>query len=188
QYQSANLEEDSPVQKPLLYILWRSVAIAASVLLVIGLVWLLSHNSKTPELFAKGSSKTVDSVTFVERHEVNTTGKEKAIHMADGSLIVMADNSEITYAEPFTNKRNITLIGKAYFQVAHDKTRPFTVTSGDISTTAIGTAFSVTVIRNTLNISVRLYEGKVVIKPIDKTNKRMKEDIYLLPGQEFVYG
>jgi hypothetical protein len=136
----------------------------------------------------KYTEKKKDSVAFVIRHEVNTTGKEKRIQLTDGSLVVLANNSEVTYREPFSNIRDITLSGKAFFKVVHDQTKPFTVTSGDISTMDMGTEFTVTAFRNKSHIIVRLYEGKVVIRPVDKTNKRMKQDVYLLPGQEFVYG
>jgi hypothetical protein len=34
---------------------------------------------------------------------------------------------------------------------------------------------------------VRLYEGKVVVKPVEKVNRKLRNNIYLLPGQEFIY-
>jgi transmembrane sensor len=170
------------------YRLFVRIAIAASVLLVIGLAWVLFSNNKPKPLVARNTEKKNDRSTFVVRHEVNTTSKEKRIQLADGSLIVLANNSEVTYWEPFTYKRDITLIGKAFFKVAKDKTRPFTVTSGEISTTALGTEFTVTAFKNTRNVVVRLYEGKVVVKAVDKSNLKLKKDVYLLPGQAFVYG
>jgi ferric-dicitrate binding protein FerR (iron transport regulator) len=80
------------------------------------------------------------------------------------------------------------LVGKAFFKVATDKTKPFTVFSGDISTTALGTAFTVTTFKNDGQIIVRLYEGKVVVKAVDRKSKKLKKDVYLFPGQAFVYG
>jgi ferric-dicitrate binding protein FerR (iron transport regulator) len=100
-------------------------------------------------------------------------------------MIVMADKSELTYLTPFGDKRAITLTGKAHFKVAKDKTRPFTVTSGAISTTALGTEFTVTALVK--QITVRLYEGKVVVKPSERADWRMKNDVYLSPGQELIY-
>ena len=37
-------------------------------------------------------------------------------------------------------------------------------------------------------MTVRLYNGRVVIRPVAMVNNLMKKDVYLLPGQEFVYG
>jgi transmembrane sensor len=181
-------QEEQPDRKSVVYRLLVRVAIAASVLLVVGLGWKLLVQNKQEAPVAINHKKTVDSVLAIMRHEVNTTGKEKRIQLYDGSLIVLAAGSEIKYREPFINSRDITLIGKAYFKVAKDKTRPFTVISGDISTTALGTEFTVTTLKDHKRIIVRLYEGKVVVRPVDKANRKFKNDVYLLPGQEFVYG
>jgi ferric-dicitrate binding protein FerR (iron transport regulator) len=180
--------DQSQGRKPGVYRFLVRVAIAASVLLVLGLGWVLFFQNKQETPVARNTEKNTDSVAFVVRHEVNTTGKEKRIQLPDGSLIVLANNSEVTYREPFTNGRNITLKGKAFFKVAKDKTKPFTVFSGAISTTALGTEFTVTTVENKNQIIVRLYEGKVVVKSVNKTNKTMENDVYLLPGQAFVYG
>jgi ferric-dicitrate binding protein FerR (iron transport regulator) len=166
-----------------------AVAVAASIILVtgLGIIFYTGSQHEDQSIAAQNNRHTDSTLSFVH-HEINTTGKEKTIQLADGSLIVLADKGEITYREPFTDKREITLTGKAYFKVAKDKTRPFTVVSSEIATTALGTEFMVTAFENTHQISVRLYEGKVVVKAVDKENKRMRKDIYLLPGQEFIYG
>src|SRR5581483_4992079 len=83
--------------------------------------------------------------------------------------------------------RNITLVEKALFKVAKDKTKPFMVTSGKITTTALGTMFTVTANNDNTSMVVRLYEGKVVVKALDQHDWRMKKDYFLNPGQEFVY-
>jgi hypothetical protein len=108
--------------------------------------------------------------------------------LSDGSLVVLKNRSEITYRLPFTDGRLFSLVGKGYFKVAKEPTKPFTVTTGEISTTALGTEFTITAFKNTDQIIVQLYEGKVVVKAVDSKNKRMKKDVYLLPGEELVYG
>ncbi|MGZ5135910.1 MAG: FecR family protein, partial [Flavitalea sp.] len=64
--------------------------------------------------------------------------------------------------------------------------KPFTVFTGDLSTTALGTRFTVTAFENSNNIYVRLFEGKVVVKSC-VPNKINKKNYYLIPGQELVY-
>jgi transmembrane sensor len=166
----------------------RRTVVAASVLLVIGLGWLLLVNNKPETAVSRNTMKGPDSLTFTVRHEVNTSGKEKRIQLTDGSLIILADKSEVTYRQPFINTRNITLVGKAYFSVAKDKTMPFTVTSGGISTTALGTAFTVTAFKFANEIIVRLHKGKVVVKTLGISNRSIKDVVYLLPGQELMFG
>ncbi|MBD0366648.1 MAG: FecR family protein [Flavisolibacter sp.] len=165
-----------------------TAAVAAAIVLVI-LIGTLFTNEKPDEQSVdvqNGNKRSDITATFV-RHEVNTSGKEKRVQLPDGSMVVLADKSEITYREPFTNRRDITLIGKAYFKVAKDNTKPFTVISGDISTTALGTEFTVTAFEKANRITVRLYEGKVVVKSVKNGNRNLRRDVYLLPGQEFVY-
>lgn len=162
------------------------VAVAASVIMIIGLSWVL-FNKKDQEVAQQPVKKT-DSAAYTVRHQLNNTGADRKIALPDGSLVILANNSIITYKEPFGAAREILLSGKAHFKVAKDKSRPFIVSSGDISTTALGTEFTVTAFEQSKQISVRLYEGKVVIKPVNKQNLKMKQDVYLVPGQEFIYG
>jgi transmembrane sensor len=167
----------------------RSVAVAATIILVVGLAIILYNinRSKEPALATK-DVKQIDSIISVVHHEKNATGKQKSIQLPDGSLIVLANESEITWREPFINKRDIILVGKAYFKVAKNKTKPFTVISSDISTTALGTQFTVTTLKKANRIIIRLYEGKVVVRSVLKGNRKLLNDVYLLPGQVFIYG
>lgn len=165
----------------------RRIAVAASVLLMAGLGFMYFMHNKPVIPVAKVENRQKDSVKYIARHEVNNTGKDKRISLEDGSLIVLSNNSEITYLLPFINSRNITLAGKASFQVAKDKTKPFTVTSAKITTTALGTQFTVTANKEEKHLTVRLYEGSVVIKAIDSTDKWLPKHVYLKPGQELIY-
>lgn len=179
-------EEEERSRDRVKYRLLRFVAVAASLIFMIGVGWKIFSTDKRQTAVAIIKENKTDE-KLVVRHEVNTTGKEKRIQVSDGSLIVLADRSEITFQEPFTNRRDITLQGKAFFKVAKDKSKPFTVISGDISTTALGTEFTVTAFQRENKIIVRLYEGKVVVKSIKKKNRILKNDVYLLPGQQFIY-
>src|SRR5207253_1857642 len=127
-----------------------SAAVAASIILIVGwlTITLFKTNKSTEASFATTDSRPVDSLITVVHHETNVTGKQKNVQLPDGSLIVLANKSELTWREPFINKREITLLGKAYFKVAKNKTKPFTVISRDISTTALGTQFTVTTFKN----------------------------------------
>ena len=179
--------EESGPRKGIIYRrMWR-IAAAVAVVLVIGFGWtyFFAGNKQQEVVTNTGNSK--EAIKPVVQREVNTTGKEKSITLADGSMIILFNNSEISYEKPFT-RRQIKLIGKALFKVAKDATKPFTVESGAIATTALGTEFTVTAFANKQQLSVRLYNGKVVIKPTEHGNRLMKTDVYLSPGQEFVYG
>lgn len=181
------IAEEGSSFKRIIYRRMRLVAAAVAAVLVIALGWnYFFAGNKTPEVITKTDNKE-ELVKPVLQREVNTSGKEKHIQLADGSIVLLFNNSEITFEKPFV-RRNIKLIGKALFKVAKDATKPFTVESGAIATTALGTEFTVTAFAHKKQLSVRLYEGKVVIKPTENGNSLMKDNVFLLPGQEFIYG
>ncbi|HEX6427676.1 MAG TPA: FecR family protein, partial [Niastella sp.] len=181
------LEDDDRQQRNVVYRRLRRVAVAAAVLAVVGVGGTFFFKNGRQQPVVATTEKAADSILTVVQHEVNTTGKEKSITLSDGSMIVLFNNSEVTYKKPFT-QRDITLSGKAFFKIAKDTTRPFRVESGAITTTALGTEFMVTAFTKDKQMRVRLYNGRVVIKPVAIANNLMKKDVYLSPGQEFVYG
>jgi ferric-dicitrate binding protein FerR (iron transport regulator) len=183
-------EPDAPVYSRSNGIIFRRllrVAVAAAFLLTIGLGWLYLKKAGDRQTVVKDTEKKTATLADVLQHEVNTTGKEKKITLADGSMIVLFNNSEITFEKSFV-RRYIKLTGKAFFKVAKDANRSFTVESDAITTTAIGTEFTVNAWATKKQLTVRLYNGKVVIKPVAVRSSLLKDDVYLLPGQEFVYG
>jgi transmembrane sensor len=82
---------------------------------------------------------------FLSRPEHISTsiGEIRRIPLADGSTAAVNTQSEIAVA--MMKARRIVRVerGEAYFQVAHDRSRPFIVEAGRIRVLAVGTAFSV---------------------------------------------
>jgi transmembrane sensor len=118
----------------------------------------------------------------------NNTKTAKQISLLDGTIVVLEANSELGYYDPFEiDKRRLFLKGEALFKVAKDKFKPFTVFSNEISTTALGTVFKVSDYEKLNVITIKLYEGKVLIKQVDNKIKKWDNDYYLLPGDVFSY-
>jgi ferric-dicitrate binding protein FerR (iron transport regulator) len=133
---------------------------------------------------SQGADPAAGQLISQLRLQTNAGKTDRNLVMEDGSLIRLAPGSSIRYYEPFTGgRRDISLSGQAWFTVAKDSLRPFTVYANDIATTALGTQFMV----NTLvkdQVGVRLFEGKVVVRTVGKN--RMKKEVYLQPGEECV--
>jgi len=163
--------------------------VAASVMFLIISGWSILINRKQPgQSVVHEQAKKEKPLANLLRHEINTSGKNKKLILREGSQITLYDKSMVSYQEPFGYKmRDITLTGKADFEVAKDVTKPFTVLSHDILTTAIGTRFTVTALEHGKNIIVKLYEGKVVVKSAYNAKRKLKYGYYMLPGQEFIY-
>lgn len=169
-------------------VLWiKRLAVAASVLFVLGSGWMyLIHNKELTRPRSDNTASLYSRVVF--QHKINTTGKEMLINLQDGSTVMLSPGSELNYGEPFTdNKRIVSLKGEAFFTVAKDATKPFTVYTNAISTTVLGTKFLVTDFQKENNIIIKLFEGKVVVRSSDSIHKKLAADMYLLPGNELVY-
>lgn len=86
-------------------------------------------------------------------------GEVREAAFSDGSDVKLNTDSEIEVDFDKGRRRIRLLRGEAYFEVAHDPERPFTVYAGDKLVTAVGTAFAVRWTDDDLIVTVS--EGKV---------------------------
>ena len=90
-------------------------------------------------------------------------GEQKNVILADGSKLHLNTNSIVT-VDFSASARNIVLLrGEAHFEVAHDKQRPFSVTAGSNTVTAVGTAFNMQYVDDNA-FELVVTEGKVLVK------------------------
>jgi ferric-dicitrate binding protein FerR (iron transport regulator) len=166
------------------------IAAVAAILAVACITVLYLQKSDKPAQQVTAEVVATDTLHTepVIRTESNNSDAPRSILLADGSTVVLYMNSELRFSDVFTGQqRAVRLKGKADFKVAKDPSRPFTVYHGEISTTALGTAFTVTAYDNTSTDIVKLYEGKVVVRSTDEAIKKLKDEYYLEPGQELLY-
>ncbi len=89
-------------------------------------------------------------------------GERRVVALPDGSRISMDSDTRVRVAYRKTI-RSITLDrGRSRFDVAHDSSRPFTVTAGPRTVVAVGTSFDVERLQS--RVFVTLIQGQVVIK------------------------
>ncbi len=90
---------------------------------------------------------------------ITSIGEQRTVPLDDGSRIALNSNSQVQI-EFTADKRTVRLLrGEAFFEVAHNKERPFVVIAGENEVTAVGTAFEVRYEPD--HIDVTLVEGKV---------------------------
>ncbi len=150
---------------------WSYTRYAASVVILIAVTFA------TTKFLSKKELEGIPSPTPVELISKSTTkGQKSTIMLSDGSKVILNAQSTISYPRDFTDStRNIVLHGEAFFYVAIDKERPFTVTTGKTKTTALGTSFNINSRSSIQQIS--LATGKVLIKTD-------KSDAFILkPGE-----
>ncbi|MEO6521979.1 MAG: FecR family protein [Mucilaginibacter sp.] len=91
------------------------------------------------------------------------SGHRAQIKFPDGTVVDMNGDSKLRYPSTFTGKtREIYLEGEAYFDVAHDATRPFIVHTATVNTQVLGTAFNISAYKGE-KISVAVERGKVSV-------------------------
>ena len=79
--------------------------------------------------------------------------------LPDGTRVVLGAQSQLSF-EVTANVRRATVVGgDAYFTVAHDSARPFTVSIDDVQVRVVGTQFEIR--RRSGEVSVAVEEGTV---------------------------
>lgn len=178
---------DVQIGKQSRIIRFRWLAAAASVLIAAIAFWLFIPENKTAASNTLTKIEKQPAINANWKQYANTTGKAFHLKLQDGSVVKLAPKAVIKYMEPFgqQGQRNIYVQGEADFDVAQHKSRPFTVHTKLFSTTALGTSFRVS--ETPLSCNVKLFQGKVLIRPLVEKLKGWKQDITLLPGNEMRY-
>ncbi|MCL7987146.1 FecR domain-containing protein [Sphingobacterium sp. lm-10] len=143
-------------------------AIAAAVLLFCGVfswqVWFSSapDNLTNNPIVAVAPLPDTSSTVLV-----NESKQPRHFTLPDGSTVKLYSQARLTYLSSFSpSSRELHLAGKAYFDVAKDAARPFTVYAGATKTTALGTSFTINTLEKNQRTSVTLHTGKVAVAPI----------------------
>ncbi|MBW8183181.1 FecR family protein [Shewanella nanhaiensis] len=148
---------------------WQYAAIAASVLLLslIGGNWLLGGQI-SQHIWGGGE-------VYTQRLE-SPVGKQTSFSLPDGTQVQLNTNSvvEVDYS---SNYRQLTLVtGEAKFDVAKDRSKPFTVTAGVQAFTALGTVFNVQK-NDEQDMELVVTHGKVLVTSVDKSLEQIKESL-----------
>jgi transmembrane sensor len=121
---------------------WQWYASAAAVLLVM-----------------IGSAYTYFGGVFTAERYSTPVGGLNVVHLIDGSLVTLNTNTSLRVVMNKGQRRIELDKGEAFFEVAHDGSRPFVVYAGNKRVMAVGTKFSVR--RESDDVQVVVTEGRV---------------------------
>jgi transmembrane sensor len=120
-------------------------------------------------------SQTVEKPDAFETALINKAtvkGQKLMLKLSDGTIVKLNSNSSIDFPQKFEKgKRKVALKGEAFFQVAHDASSPFVVTTEQGSTTVLGTSFN---IKTSETTRVTLVEGKVNVTDLNQNKVTLK--------------
>ena len=124
------------------------------------------------EIFQVDSKQVLSTI-----EKSNPRGQKSTIFLPDGTKVFLNSESSVSYTSDYgESARDVMLKGEAFFEVVKDVDRPFTVTTGTVSTTALGTSFNINYY--TEDVEVALMTGKVRVE-----ENRSKQELILLPGE-----
>lgn len=92
-------------------------------------------------------------------------GGKYNITLADGTVVWLNAASSLTFPAAFTGKeRQVSLNGEAYFEVATDPSRPFSVKVGDMQVQVLGTHFNIMAYNDEQSVNTTLLQGAVKVQ------------------------
>lgn len=125
---------------------WQGVALAACLLLSVGIGW--SFLKAQPVVYETGR------------------GEQQVVALKDGTEVTLNTDSRLTVRYSGKGRQAVLERGEAYFDVNPDPERPFTVRAGDDSVRVLGTSFVVR--HEAQTFSVTLVEGRLEVRSPDQ--------------------
>lgn len=135
------------------------------------------------------------AAVYVEKNEARQlasqnviihSGKEgfSMVVLPDGTKVRLNARSSLTYQQDFGRyDRKVTLSGEGYFQVKHDETKQFVVSTGVMDIAVLGTTFNVYAYEDKDFVEMSLVEGSVQVS----VSKPAFQQLKVSPNEKVVY-
>jgi len=139
------------------------LGIAASIILVCGLIYMFSVLFSANDYLKTGDELALTQETQVDMVEIASGDNIEILYLPDSSLAILNKFSKLTYPKQFDeDNRVVKLEGESFFEVKRDPNHPFYVFTENTKTRVLGTSFNVKAYKNDVNTEVSVTSGKVV--------------------------
>jgi transmembrane sensor len=157
---------------------------AAIITAVLGLLWYgydvyTTKGLKTIQIAASNNLRQV----------INESSRTRLVKLPDHSSVIMQPHAQLTYPAVFAaNKREVTLVGEAFFEIAKNPVRPFFVYSKELVVRVVGTSFVVKAYKGDDQFKVMVSTGKVTLSTHTVKNGTLTavQSILLKPNEKGV--
>lgn len=134
-------------------------------------------------------------LTFMQRNEINALAEQNVVirsgdygkslvTLPDGTIVHLNAKSSLTYSQDFgRNDRKVALSGEGFFEVKKDIEKKFTVGTGYMDITVLGTKFNVYAYEAKDIVEMSLVEGSVDVT----TSRPPYQSIRVKPNEKVVY-
>ena len=147
--------------------LWMRVAGAAAVVLLCIAGW-----------------QTYEGLRPIEMTTVTAQAETRTVVLPDRTEVILNRYSTLTYPKDFRRetRREVSLQGGAYFEVAKNPSHPFVVETGEVQVEVLGTHFNVEAYPRDREVRTTLLEGSVAVSLRDRSQR-----LVLAPNERAVY-
>ena len=140
-------------------------------------------------------------LTFMQRNEINALAEQNVVirsgdygkslvTLPDGTIVHLNAKSSLTYSQDFgRNDRKVALSGEGFFEVKKDTEKKFTVGTGYMDITVLGTKFNVYAYETKDIVEMSLVEGSVDVTtsrpPYQSIRSERLEDVFRCLSRKF---
>lgn len=126
--------------------------------------------------------KAIGTQPVVYNTIATPVGGTYQVQLPDGSRVWLNAASSLTFPTAFgPGPRQVNIQGEAYFEIAPDPSRPFSVIAAGTQVSVLGTSFNISAYADEPQQATTLITGKVRISRAGKSRE-------LLPGQQVAIG
>jgi transmembrane sensor len=141
--------------------MWQQIAAVLLILISGSLLYYFLTNRTT--------SESGNLVTLFSKGQVISDT------LSDGSIVTLNKKSSLSYPAAFSGRnRSVEMEGEAFFNIAHDKNKPFVIHTGGLDIKVVGTSF---------NVKISGGETSVIVETGIVEVSRNKEVIRLNPNE-----
>lgn len=146
-------------------------------------LWRIARGIAASILLCIASWYAYDYIQPVSIQTIATQAEVCTVTLPDKSKVTLNRYSVLNYPARFKgNKREVSLKGEAYFEVAKDAWHPFVVKAETVNIQVLGTHFNVEAYPGDAEVRTTLLEGSVAVSVPDNSRQ-----IVLLPNESAVY-
>ncbi|OOQ56923.1 FecR family protein [Mucilaginibacter pedocola] len=125
-----------------------------------------------------GTDKKANAGPVIYNTMATPMGGTYDLTLSDGTRVSLDAASSIRYPVSFNgNERKVEITGQAYFEVAHDSSKPFRVIAAGQTVEVLGTHFNVNAYGDENTTTTTLLEGSVKVS-------NARQTALLVPGQQ----
>jgi ferric-dicitrate binding protein FerR (iron transport regulator) len=141
---------------------WKALSAAAILLLLLGSGWWALNKKQGGEMVQHVATES-SIRKFTQREE------QKYLLLPDSTQVWLNAASSLEFPESFqSGKREVYLVGEAFFDVKHAENMPFLIHTGNVTTRVVGTAFNIKAYPDQQDVIVSVKRGKVLVSKNDQ--------------------